>query len=222
MYLPSGQSVHVSESLLSENLPSTQAPHSRFNVPFGELSTCCPATHVWWLEQNVEPAAAWYCPPVHAVQFGAFDALEKRPTAHTTHRSGPASELSASYVPGLHGCFESQYGWPTADCSLPPGHAVHAALFATLENVSVGQPTQRSELELELSLSNVPGMHGCFVSQNGWLTLSWNLPFGHAVHAGALAAPENLPAGHATQRSELELLLSCSYVPGLHGCLESQ
>jgi len=110
---------------------------------------------------------------------------------------------------------------------LPSGQSGQEAEFDTPENFPTAHASQmRFEvlfgLVRVLSASNVPGLHDCFVWQNGWPALSWNVPAEHGVQLAALAAPEKLPAGQSTHRSGVELVVVASYVPGLHGCFVSQ
>jgi hypothetical protein len=67
------------------------------------------------------------------------------------------------------------------------------AALAEPEKLPAGQSTHLSGIELLVSASYVPGLHGCFVSQNGWFTLSWYFPLGQAVHSAAFAVLENWP-----------------------------
>jgi hypothetical protein len=67
------------------------------------------------------------------------------------------------------------------------------------------------------SASYVPGVHGCFVSQNGWLALSWNLPLGQSAQLGEFAVPENVPAPQGAQmRFDVALPSVSTWVPAAH------
>jgi hypothetical protein len=101
--------------------------------------------------------------------------------------------------------------------NFPAGHAVQFAALAMSENLLAGQAMQRLPLEMVLSASHIPGMHGCFWSQYGCPGASWYLPSGHTVHTATFAVLEKVPARQFVHRVELALELSESYVPGLHG-----
>ena len=76
---------------------------------------------------------------------------------------------------------------------------------------------------LQLSVSNVPGLHGCFVSQNGWLELSWYLPVGQSTQVPALAVPEKLPAAHGAQwRFDVAVPSVSMCVPAAHEAWSTQ
>jgi hypothetical protein len=76
---------------------------------------------------------------------------------------------------------------------------------------------QRMGLELELSASYVPGLHGCFVSQYGWPVLSWYLPLGQSVQLGEFTVPENVPTPHGVQlRFEAEAPSVSTCIPAAH------
>jgi hypothetical protein len=115
-----------------------------------------------------------------AVRLGA---LPYRPAEHAVHSALPV--LSAN-VPGLHAVFVPLQ-------RLPRGHSVQRGALELLEYLPSGQARQRPGVDNKLSASYVPGMHGCFTSQNGWLELSWNLPVGQPVQPTTLLRAENLP-----------------------------
>ena len=75
----------------------------------------------------MEPAVAWNVSTPHAVQLTALVVDENLPAGQATQRSGVGDELSASYVPGLHGCFTSQYGDAVSNMYLPEGQCLHSA-----------------------------------------------------------------------------------------------
>jgi hypothetical protein len=106
----------------------------------------------------------------HAVHSAAFTVLEKRPATHVTQRSGSSRAVLLSYVPGTHGCFLSQNDCPVLCWNSPllASHAVHAAAFTVLEKRPAMQETQRPASSRTVSLSYVPGTHGCFVWQKLW------------------------------------------------------
>ena len=76
-----------------------------------------------------------------------------------------------------------------------------------------------TSLVLLLTLQTKPSLH---VSQKGCPAASWNLPEGHRVQLGELAALEYCIFGHARQRSLDTPAASASNLPGAHGCLASQ
>jgi hypothetical protein len=84
------------------------------------------------------------------------------------------------------------------------------AALAAPEKLPARQSTHRSGAELLVSASYVPGLHGCFESQYGWLALSWYFPTGQPSQLGEFAAPEYVPGAHAVQ------VLPLTKVPGLH------
>jgi len=60
-------------------------------------------------------------------------------------------------------------------------------------------------------------MHGCFVSQNGWLVLSWYLPVGQPSQNNEFAVAENLPIPHGVQMRSAAAIPSVSMcVPAVH------
>jgi hypothetical protein len=118
---------------------------------------------------------------------------EKLPAEQSTHRSGVELVLSASCVPGLHGCFASQNGWLALSWNLPLGQSAQLGEFNLLEYLSTGQSTHRSGASDVALDSYVPGMHGCLMSQNGWPVPEY-LPVGQAV---LLPPMQNKLAGHS-------------------------
>ena len=81
---------------------------------------------------------------------------------------------------------------------------------------------QRALDESVVLASNVPGAHGCLVSQNGCPGTSWNLPEGQISQTSALLTLEKYISGHLRQRALDTSVALASNVPGAHGCLLSQ
>jgi hypothetical protein len=123
----------------------------------------------------------------------------------------------------MHGCFESQYVLPILTWYLASGQAVQAAAFDTLENVLTGQSAHLEELELVKSASYVPGLHGCFESQNGWPSLSWYFPTGQSLQLGEFAAPEYVPTPQGAQmRFDVAPPSVSTWVPAAHEAWSTQ
>ena len=106
-----------------------------------------------WSLQVVLPDWPWNCPLPHDVQLAAFATSEYLPAEQTTQRSGKVLVLLDSYLPGVHGCFVAQYGWPSVSWYFPNGHAVQIKL--AFENSSTKQPAQIA------SLVTLPGLATC-------------------------------------------------------------
>jgi hypothetical protein len=105
-------------------------------------------------------ALSWYLPVGQSSQLAEFAVAEKLPAAQATHRSGLELVESASYVPGLHGCFVSQYGTPVPSWNLPLGHSVQFGMFGISENCSLAQLWQvRSAMLLPLLRMLLPAVH---------------------------------------------------------------
>jgi hypothetical protein len=92
-----------------EKLPASHGEQLRSEIEVPSVSTRVPAAHEAWSTQYVLPASSWNWLALHGMQLAALAVPVKLPAEQSTHRVGVA--LSASYVPGLHGCFVSQNGW---------------------------------------------------------------------------------------------------------------
>jgi len=124
------------------------------------LTMCWPAEHCRLLEQNAEPFEPWNSSSPHAAQLAAFVVAVKEPAEHATQRSGVDSAALASCVPGLHGCFVSQYGWPALSWYLPSGHAVQLGEFAVPEKLPAAHGAQmRFELAVPAVSMLSPAAH---------------------------------------------------------------
>jgi hypothetical protein len=120
--------------------------------------------------------------------------------------------LSASNWPGVHLTLVLQYGCELLSWYLLSGHSVQLAALAVLEKLPEAQSTHRSGVELVVSASYLPGLHGCFVSQNGWPVRSWYLPVGQTMHSTAFTVLENWPASQFSHDRSVVL------VPALATC----
>jgi hypothetical protein len=131
--------------------------------------------------------------------------------------------VSASYVPGLHGCFVSQNGWLALNWYLPVGQIVHSTAFTVLENFPTAHASQmRFEVLLGLVPTLEPAAQIVCAMQNVKPSSLWNSAAPHAMQAGALLSPEYCPDGHSRQRSGVLLVLSLSYSPGTQTIFTSQ
>ena len=82
----------------------------------------------------------------------------KLPGLHGLQRALDVSVVFNSNVPGVHGCFASQYGWPTACWNFPAGQRSQATALLSSEKciaahawharlvVALGTETTRSPL----------------------------------------------------------------------------
>ena len=121
-------------------------------------------------------------------------------------RSVVALPLSTTRWPAEHCCLLAQNAEPFESWKVVLAHPVQASAFVLVVYCPAGHARQRSGVATAVLDSNVPGLHGCFVSQNGWLAVSWYLPLGQSSQLAALAMPEKLPAAQAVQlRSEIEV-----------------
>ena len=94
------------------------------------------------------------------MQLATLALSEKRPAGQSTHRSAAELAASASYLPGLHGCFVSQYGWPAESWYLPLGQTAQLAEFAVSENVPAAHGVQmRFEVLLATLKTREPAAH---------------------------------------------------------------
>jgi hypothetical protein len=118
-------------------LPAAHGVQVRSEIEVPAVRMCVPAAHEAWSTQYVLPASSWNWLVLHGVQPAALAVPVKLPAEQSTHRVGVELALSASYVPGLHGCFVSQNGWPSASWYLPSGHAIQIKLV--FENSSAEQ-----------------------------------------------------------------------------------
>jgi hypothetical protein len=171
--------------------PAAHGVQLKSAVGVATTSIRIPAAHVEWSLQVVLPDWPWNCPLPHGVQLAAFATSEYLPAEQTTQRSGKTLVLSASCVPGLHGCFVSQNGWPVLSWYLPSGHAVQIRLVA-FENSSTKQPVQvRSLLSLPAFATRWPAEHLVCAKQNVCPVSAWYLLATHCLHMSAFTSPEN-------------------------------
>jgi hypothetical protein len=138
--LPALHGVQAAVLSVSVIVPAPHGVQVRSEIEVPSVSTRVPAAHEAWSMQYVLPASSWNWLALHGVQLTALAVPAKLPAEQSTHRVRVELALSASYVPGLHGCFVSQYGWPSASWYLPSGHAVQIKL--AFENSSIKQPMQ--------------------------------------------------------------------------------
>ena len=97
------------------------------------------------------------------------------------------------------------------------------AALAAAEALPAGQAMHRSGAELLVSASYVPGLHGCFVSQNGWPSLSWYFPTGQPSQLGEFAAPEYVPTPQGAQmRFDVAAPSVSTWVPAAHEAWSTQ
>ena len=119
--------------------------------------------------------------------------------------------------PPEHCCLLEQNAKPVEPWNVSIAHPVQASAFVLFVYRPAGHARQRSGVDKAVLDSYVPGLHGCFVSQNGWLAVSWYLPIGQIAQVSALAVPEKLPAAQAVQlRSEIEVPAVRMRVPAAH------
>jgi hypothetical protein len=106
---------------------------------------------------------------------------------------------------------------------MPDGHGMQLAALAVPEKLPAAQLTHRSGVKLVVSASYVPGLHGCFVSQNGWLASSWYLPVGQSSQLGEFAVPENVPTSHEMQlRFDVAPPSESTCLPAAHNAWSTQ
>jgi hypothetical protein len=135
----------------------------------------------------------------HTVHLAALAAPEKLPAVQSTHRSGLELVVSASYVPGLQGCFVSQNGWLASSWYLPVGQSSQLGEFNTAENVPMPHEMQlRFDVAVPSESMCLPAAHEAWSMQMVLLAWSWNCPSLHAVQAGAFSVSENVPTPHDT------------------------
>ena len=120
-------------------------------------------------KQIVPPLFSLNRPAKHSTHEPAFVTFEILPAAHFLHRSGSALLLSASYSPGTHGVFRSQYDFPDSVWYFPTGQSSQLMALVPLENLLAGQARHRSSVTLLGSASYSPGTHGV-------LTLQYDCP----------------------------------------------
>ena len=84
--------------------------------------------HVVWSVQYALPLTSWNFPFLQVMQLPKSAEPENWPAGQSAHRSGVSIVVSFSYLPGLHGCFLSQYDWPGLSWYLPVGHLVQMLL----------------------------------------------------------------------------------------------
>ena len=97
------------------------------------------------------------------------------------------------------------------------------AALAAPEELPAEQATHRSGLELVVLASYVPGLHGCFVSQNGWPSLSWYFPTGQSSQLGEFAVPEYvLTLQGAQMRFDVASPSVSTWVPAAHEAWSTQ
>ena len=102
------------------------------------------------------------------------------------------------------------------------GQTAHAGALLVSEKLPAAHGAHRAGDGSWAMATNVPGVHGCVASQNGWPGLSWNVLAGHAEHKPALVVLEKLPAAHGAHRSGDGSLALATNVPGVHGCVGTQ
>jgi hypothetical protein len=81
----------------------------------------------------------------------------------------------------------------------PFGHASHDGALVFRENCPAAHGAHRAGVGSSALATNVPGVHGCVASQNGWPGFSWNVLAGHAVHDAALTLVLELPCSQKLQ-----------------------
>jgi hypothetical protein len=111
----------------------------------------------------------------------------------------------------MHGCFASQYGWPTSFWNLPDGHIVHSAALPSFEKVVERHFSHvRSAVALGGDETRSPATQTVCGRQNPFPAAGWNAPLGHGSHAAAFSAAEKCPAAQPVHA------LPSTAVPGLH------
>ena len=135
-------------------------------------------------------------PAAHASHAGASLARENVPAGHGRQRAleyvatPAASASSVSYVPGGHGCFASQKGWPGSVWNLPPGQTSQEAALTAREKCIAPHGSQaRSELALGGRSSRWPGMHWRAVWKGRFCELRQKCSAGHGSHVPLSLSP---------------------------------
>ena len=123
--MPSGQLAHAGALLVLEKLPTAQGAHRAGDGSLAS-ATNVPGVHGCIASQNVWPGFSWNVLAGHAVHDAALMLVLKLPGLHGVQRALDVSVVFNSNVPGVHGCFASQYGWPTACWNLPAGQRSQA------------------------------------------------------------------------------------------------
>ena len=79
------------------------------------------------------------------------------------------------------------------------GQIAHAGALLVLEKLPAAHGAHRAGDRSLALATNVPGVHGCGASQNGWPGLSWNVLSGQPVQLGALVVSLKDPAAQRVQ-----------------------
>ena len=132
------------------------------------LDSYVPGLHGCFVSQNGWLALSWYFPLGQISHAAAFALPEKLPAAHGVQtRSDVAVPSVPTRVPAAHEAWSTQNVLPVSSWNCPSLHAVHASALERLEKLPPRQLMQRSGAELVVLASYMPGLHGCFASQNG-------------------------------------------------------
>ena len=155
----------------------------------------------------------------HASHDGALVARENCPAAHGAQRPCDGSSALATNVPGVHGCVASQNGWPGFSWNVFAGHGVHIPALVVLEKLPAAHGAHRAGDGSLTLATNVPGVHCCVASQNGWPEFTWNVLTGQSVQLGAFTESLYLLGVHGLQTRSLPAVgAAVSYEPFWHCC----
>ena len=125
--------------------------------------------------------------------------------------------------PAEHCCLLAQNAEPFESWKVVLAHPVQASAFVLVVYCPAGHARQRSGVATAVLDSNVPGLHGCFVLQNGWLAVSWYLPLGQSVQLGKFAVPEKVPTRQGVQsRFEVRFPAASTREPAAHEAWSTQ
>ena len=166
---------HCGADALAANLPPSHCLQPVALAPLcvpaeHEVQAADPAAFANWpaaqFLQNAWLTSFWNLPFGQEAHVAEFDALENVPTAHSPQtRLAVLDGVAVTFAPAAQTvCAMQKVFFASPWNSITP-QIVQICAFVVSENLPDGQSTQRSSKMLELSDSNVPGVHWSLTSQ---------------------------------------------------------